>query len=536
MAHDNGRIEISRRGFLAASASAGVAASAGHAIAAARPDVAASDGQDRGTSDGGVFLFRGVPYGAPTGGENRFRAPQPPARWRGVRDATRFGSASPQHPDQAFDNVPEARPPAEDCLMGNIWTPGLDAAAKRPGRVGFHGGGYAVGAGQERVNDGTNLARRQDVVLVTVNHRLNVFGYAYFGDLVAPGEAAANPGQLDLVAALAWVRDNIAGFGGDPANVTIFGQSGGGGKVSAVMAMPSAGGLFHKAILESGFATSLPPRESAEQSAAKLFEAAGLARGDIAGLRRLSPKQMLDVFWKATDGVPLRGSQLVADGTVLPSVPFAPGQPTPSPQVPVLLGTCATETTVLFPPKEAFTVDWAGLPTVLQSGNALIPAVKVREPEPLITGFRRVMPDASAPDVYFAITTNAGMARGARIVAESRLGGSPQPVYKYLLAWKTSVHGGTWRSPHGAELPMEFDSVAQPFDTVGDDRAAYQKMAAVVSPMWAQFARTGNPNKPGLPEWRPYRLGERATMVFNTVSRTEVDPLGVEQSLIERYY
>jgi para-nitrobenzyl esterase len=331
------------------------------------------------------------------------------------------------------------------------------------------------------------------------------------------------------------VRDNIAEFGGDPGNVTIFGQSGGGGKVSTVMAMPSASGLFHKAILQSGFSTSTTPPETAQAGAMRLFEAAGLQRGDIAGLRKLTTQQMLDAYWKATSGVPLRGSFLVADGEVLPRVPFVAGQPTSSPDVPVLLGSNATETTVLFPPKEAFTADWAALPDLLTSASALRPA-KIREPAALIEGFRRAMPGASAADVYFAITTNAGMGQNARTVADTRLASSPQPVWKYLVAWRTDVQNGTWRAPHGVELPMIFDSVAQKFPTIGSNRAGYQQMADVLSPMWAQFARTGNPNKPGLPEWRPYRAGERATMVFDTRSRTEIDPVGIELALIDAYY
>lgn len=522
-----------RRMFLAGSAALVAAPALG---ATANPVARTRFGQVRGVSDKGVLIFRGVPYGASTAGANRFRAPQQPAAWRGIRDATQFGSASPQHPDGAFDNVPEAKAPSEDCLMLNIWTPGLGAAARRPVMVWFHGGGYAVGSGQERVNDGANLARRQDVVMVAVNHRLNAFGYSYFGDTVPAGETAANPGMLDLVAALRWVRDNIAGFGGDPGNVTIFGQSGGGGKVSTVMAMPSAAGLFHKAILQSGFSTSTTPPGTAQAGAVRLFETAGLQRGDIAGLRRLTTQQMLDAYWKATSGVPLRGAFLVADGEVLPRVPFVAGQPTSSPDVPVLLGSNATETTVLFPPREAFTTDWTALPGLLTSASALRPALKIREAGPLIEGFRRAMPGASAADVYFAITTNAGMGRNARTVADTRTASSSQPVWKYLVAWRTDVENGTWRAPHGVELPMVFDSVAQKFPTIGNNRAGYQQMADVLSPMWAQFARTGNPNKPGLPEWRPYRTGERATMVFDTRSRTEVDPVGIELALIDAYY
>ncbi len=493
-------------------------------------------GRVRGAIDRGVHVFRGVPYGAPTGGANRFRAPQPVVPWKGIRDASQFGSASPQHADQAFDDNPTAKPPSEDCLMINIWTPGVEPAAKRPVMVWFHGGGYAVGSGQEYVNDGANLSDKQDVVLVTINHRLNAFGYLYFGDLAGPGEAPAMPGQQDLVAALRWVRDNIAQFGGDPGNVTIFGQSGGGGKVSAVMAMPSAKGLFHKAIIQSGFGTSTVPLDEAKQVVARLFEATGVAPGDMAGLRRLSTQQILDGYFKATNGIPLIGANIVADGEILPRVPFVPGEPSPSPEVPVLLGHNATEATVLFPPPEAFTIDWQGLPGLFANDNGLFRTAKAREPKPMIKGFRRIMPQASASDVYFAIATEAGMGKGARIVADNRARMSDAPIYQYLLTWRTSVQGGKLLSPHGAELPMVFDTAYQKFGLIGNDQAEFQKMADIVSPMWAEFARSGSPNRPGLPDWPAYKIGERAVMVIDKTCAAQMDPLGVEQALIDEYY
>lgn len=531
--------DATRRTFLAGAtmaAAAGAFPFAAGAASGKAPVATTKAGRVRGAMDGGTYVFRGVPYGAPTGGKNRFRAPQPVAPWKGIRDATRYGPASPQHPDQAFDNRPDAAAPSEDCLMVNVWTPGLEPDAKRPVMVWFHGGALAVGSGQEYVNDGANLARRQDVVLVTVNHRLNAFGYLYFGDLVAPGEADANVGQQDLVAALRWVRDNIAGFGGDPGNVTIFGQSGGGRKVSAVMAMPSARGLFHKAILQSGFGTAVEPLEGTQAIAGRLFDALGLARGDIAGLRALSTERIQEGFWAASNGVPLRASNLVIDGEVLPRVPFIAGDQTPAPDVPVLMGHTATEATVLFPPPEAFGADWDTVARLLGQGTPMMGVPAPRELAPLIAGFRRIMPEASPSEVYFAIATEMGMGRNARMVADNRVETGTAPVYRYVVNWRTSAQGGKLLSPHGVELPMVFDTADQPFGTIENNRAEYQRMADVVSAMWAQFARTGNPARPGLPEWPAYHIGERAMMVIDDTSAARIDPLGPEQALIAAYF
>ena len=206
-------------------------------------------------SKDGISVFKGIPYGAPTSGANRFRKPQPPQAWSGVRDATAYPNMAPQPPAPIrglFASWTDPTTISEDCLGLNVWTPGLRDGGKRPVMVWFHGGDFASLSGSRSVFDGTRLARRGDVVVVTVNHRLNAFGFLYLGELLPEFADAANAGMLDLVAALEWVRDNIAEFGGDPGNVTIFGQSGGGGKVATMMAMPAGKGLFHRAIIQSG--------------------------------------------------------------------------------------------------------------------------------------------------------------------------------------------------------------------------------------------------------------------------------------------
>jgi len=515
----------SRRLFLGGCAAvAGAMLPGSRAFARTTPIVKTSHGRVRGVIERGAQVFRGIPYGAPTGGARRFLAPEPPAAWSGVRDATGFGPSCPQL--GASGSHGSEPPQGEDCLVLNVWTPGADGDAKRPVMVWVHGGGFSVGSGSDPVNDGARLCARQDVVLVTLNHRLNALGYLYFGDVVPPGKAVANPGQLDLVAALNWVRDNIAAFGGDPETVMVFGHSGGGSKVASLLAMPGAKGLLHRAALQSGFGTYGVAPEDGMRITLSLFETLGIARGDIDALRAVPVPRLLAALQQVTGGNPMLGPGIVADGSVLPHFPFAPGAPPVSGEIPMLVGHTATETTVLFPPPGAFSLDWSALPAALQG--------KVREPGPLVEGFRRLRPNASPSDLYFAITTEAGMGRNARIVLEKRGALGQAPAYGYLVDWRSPVEGGKLRSHHGVELPMVFDTISSA-PGLAPRAAEAQVLADVMSRRWARFARTGNPNHQGLPEWPAYSAPARATMVFDSPCALREDPLGAEQALIAAY-
>ena len=513
-----------RRGFVTGSGAVAALLLAPAASATDGDIVQTRSGRVRGLRENGVQVFRGIPYAASTAGARRFLAPEPLEAWSGVRDATRFGPLAPQ----LTPAPPGATSPVqgEDCLVLNVWTPGTGRDLKRPVMVWVHGGGFAVGSGSDPVTDGARLCARQDVVLVTLNHRLNALGYLYFGDLVPAGKAAANPGQLDLAAALRWVRENIAAFGGDPDTVMVFGHSGGGSKVASLLAMPAAGGLIDRAALQSGFGTYGVEPDAGVRITLSLFETLGIARGDIDALRAVPVSRILAALQHVTNGNPMLGPGIVADGTVLPHIPFAPDAPPVLPDIPMLVGHTADETTVLFPPKDAFTLDWAGLAAALEG--------KVRDPRPVLDGFRRLRPSTSPSDLYFAITTEAGMGRNARIVLEKRAALGRAPAYGYLVNWGSPAAGGKLRSHHGVELPMVFDTVGAVPDLT--PRAAEaQLLATDMSRRWATFARTGNPNSAGLPEWPSYAAPARATMVFDSPCAVRDDPLGAEQALIATY-
>jgi len=516
----------SRRHFLAGcgASAALVASCAARAQVGAGPVVTTRDGQLRGTLEDGVQVFRGIPYGAPTSGAGRFQPPAPVTPWAGIREAVAFGPTAPQLAPPGGTGAPDQ---SEDCLVLNVWTPATGDGGKRPVMFWAHGGGLSLGSGADRFTQGLRLAKIHDVVLVTINHRLNVFGYLYFGDLMPAGATTPNVGQLDLVAGLRWVRDNIAQFGGDPDNVTIFGHSGGGTKVGGLMAMPTARGLFSKAIEQSGFGTYAVSQTEGRAVAEQMLHALDVRQGDLAALQAVPTARMLAALQEITHGYPMGGPGMTPDGVVMPQIPFAPDASTISPDIPMLVGHAETETTVLFPVEGAFTLDWPGLDKALQGA--------MRDPAAFIAAMRALRPEASASDIYFAITTEIGMGRNARIVAEKRAAAGTAPVHAYLVSWRTPLRHGELRSPHGVEVPMVFDSVGAFHGELGTRTPDAQRLADIMSRMWVNFARTGDPNGAGLPDWPAYDAPRRATMIFDDHCVARDDPLGAVQALVAKY-
>jgi para-nitrobenzyl esterase len=433
-----------------------------------------------------------------------------------VRDATSLGKASPQGPQNLIPECAVLTPPeaqSEDCLYLNVWTPGT--SGKRPVMVWFHGGGYAAGSGGIAAYDGANLARRHDVVVVTVNHRLNGFGYLYLGELGGPRYADSGAaGLLDLVQSLQWVRDNIAAFGGDPGAVTIFGESGGGRKVSNLLASPAARGLFHRAIAQSGVGITSPTAEAGTRSARAVMQQLGLAAGEVDKLQQVSTAQLLAALQASGQG----GVSPVIDGRTLPANGFEPTATTISAQVPLLLGSNLTETT-FFPDTPTEPIDDATLTQRLKGYTRADDAAVAG----LIALYRSSRPAASNTYIYQLISSDFWLTEPVTVQAERKAALKAAPVFVYQFRKPTPVRQGKLNVPHTSEIPYIFHTLEVSADLVGrgPDR---QALAEKMSTAWTNFARTGDPGGGSVPQWPSYSAERRAVMAINDAWAVELDP------------
>jgi para-nitrobenzyl esterase len=492
-------------------------------------------GKIRGVDHNGIKIFKGIPYGASTAGPNRFMPPAETADWSGVRDALAYGHSAPQRDSAALpppaggltisgENLPAE---GEDCLVLNVWTPAVGPAAnsdrKRPVMFWCHGGGFATGSGSSPDNDGTNLARRGDVVVVTINHRLNVLGFANFSEFSGDFAASGDAGMLDIVLALKWVRANISQFGGDPNTVTIFGQSGGGRKVETLLAMPSAKGLFHRAIVESGAAVRVVDRDAAIRNSEQLLAKLGVDKTNVRALQKLPVEKIMAAYFAVIKEHPdvdpsLGGFSPTVDGKILPQHPFYPNASPVSADVPVMIGCTRTEMTLFsLNDPSAFSLSDADM------RRRISDLLGSRAPG-IIDLYRKLNSGASPSDIYFLIASDCRYGAPTMIAAQRRAALGKAPVYLYYFTWETPVQGGRLKSPHTMEIPFAFDNVKISERMTGGGADA-MALADKVSDAWIAFARTGDPNTPKLPHWPAYDAKDRATMVINNVSKVVDDPL-----------
>ncbi len=479
-----------------------------------------------------VHAFKGVPYGASTAGR-RFLPPVTPAPWTGVRDSYEIGHRSPLVDSSIvpeFDPLNRREPMSEDCLVLNVWTPNVDRQ-KRPVMVWLHGGGYNAGSAGWICYDGAELARKHDVVVVGVNHRLNAFGFMHLADLGGEKYAdASNQGLKDIILSLEWIRDNAEAFGGDAGNVTLFGQSGGAGKVSVLMGMPAAKGLFHRAIVQSGSEVTSQPRAAATKAAEAFMAGLGLQPNQVDQMAQLPMERLVAALAARTGGGGpggggFRGAPVV-DGTSLPANGFDPAASAISASVPMLIGT--TETEVTWNMNTSYDVpDDAGL----RARVARALRVDEAAADHAIAVYRKGRPQASHLDLALIIETDVSNFRsGTDLQAERKAEPGHAPVYMYRFQWHTPVGGGRLRSMHCLEIPFVFDNV-EACKTITGDGPDRQPLADKMSAAWVAFARTGNPNHKALPRWEPFTAAARHTMMFNTECRSVLDPYREERLL-----
>jgi para-nitrobenzyl esterase len=509
------------------------------------PIVETAAGKIRGCNRNGIYTFKGIPYGAPTGGENRFRPPEKPAPWMGVRSCLHYGRVCPQGTSMITggDNTQGddedafllyrayGQPAGEDCLRANVWTPEINGNGKRPVMVWLHGGGFSGGSGHDLLAyDGESLARSGDVVVVTLNHRLGIFGFLNLSEWGGERYAqSANAGMLDLVAALEWVRENIERFGGDPGRVMIFGQSGGGGKVTALMGMPAARGLFHRAAAQSGSILRMGEQEETGELAALVLEELGVKPAHLEGLQDIPVERLAAAGFKAVRKLaqgekgPLSFNNLsrrlgwipTVEALTLPQHPFYPHAPAVSVDVPLLVGTNQHEFISGLDNPGAYHLTRPEL-------EAQLAARFGAQGRAILDAFTRDYPGSAPFDLLSAIDV-ADVRQPSVDQAQRKAAQGGAPAYLYLFAYCAPILERRAGAFHAAEITFVFNNnEICPNLTGGDPRARW--LEEQMSQAWIQFARTGDPNHGGLPHWPAVTPTTAPSMIFDNECSVREDP------------
>jgi para-nitrobenzyl esterase len=496
-------------------------------------------GKVRGLQKNGTLAFLGVPYGSDTA-RCRFQPAKPPQPWGGVRDCFAFGLQAPQgrlnvdgmqigaDADPEFTRAISAifssgvTPPqadSEDCLVLNVYTPEASARVQRPVMVWLHGGGFSMGSAGNPQYDGSALCRRGDVVVVTLNHRLSALGYLYLGACHDDFADSGNVGQLDIVLALQWVRDNITAFGGDNDNVTLFGESGGGAKVGALMAMPAAKGLFHKAIIQSGPSARMVEKAEATLIAERALSTLSMKTSDVHKLSMMNLTTLIKVAsaaQKPSNGIVKGALAPVVDGRSLASHPFDPRASELTRDVPLLIGTNKDEWTLMTAIEPHF-----GTMSVDQARSRFVRAMGERG-SAAFDFYRTLTPDDQPTYWVTNMLTDLMMRAETIEMAERKSEQNAAPVFMYRLDWKSPVLGGALRSPHSLDVPLVFENLDETPQLLGGGPEP-RILAATMAQAWVNFARGGDPSQPKL-AWPRYEKDKRLTMSFDTESRVLSDP------------
>jgi para-nitrobenzyl esterase len=500
-------------------------------------DIEITHGKIRGIRTEGVNIFKGIPYAGRISGDRRFRRPAPLEPWTGVRETLQLGAPAIQAPRRGEPD------PAEDCLFLNVWTPANDNK-KRPVMFYNHGGGFVIGSGGSGGQDGSNLARNFDVVVVETNHRLGLLGFLYLDEIAGPDYAGSgNMGLLDITAGLKWVHENIAVFGGDPNNVMIWGESGGGAKTSCLYAMPEAAPYFNKASIESGPGVRMSVKETAAITTANVLKELNIAPKDWKKLLDVPAADLLAVQSKIPFAPPFQekgkpalpsGFGPVVDGVALPNHPFDPTAPEISRNKPLITGWNEDEYTFFAWERkdtESFKLDFAGLQAKLEPQYG-------SDTQKIIDTYRKSRPNASAPDIFVAISSVTMMGLGSVEIAEKKTKQQGAAVYLYNFGYKSEMKiPGTdypLGTPHAMDISFKFNNEVppkegeQPRMSFGGNRPERFVASHNFAELWTTFARTGKPAAKGVPEWPAYNLKDRATMRIDATCEVINNRFGAE--------